>query len=169
MALPFSRTFTDPELFLRKCNEYFSSGTINGGIHSNIGLRLHLDISRRAFNELSKEPGFDVVCLWANDRCEQWLMHKCVLDNKPVGSIFTLKAQYGWSDQPALKSETHNYVYVFGNEAKQLKSEGLKLIKDEAIDIEPVVKRKAGRPKGSRTKTPQDGSKVTRAKKPKTK
>ncbi len=165
MALPFNRKYNDPEVFLKRCEEYFSSATINEGLWSLIGLRLHLDISNSMFQSYAKQDDYGLVCAWAKNKCELWLMKRCVLDNKPVGSIFALKAQYGWSDQPAAKSETNNYVYVFGNEARQLRGKEPKVIQAVAEDIPMVEMLKPELSKEEKAKRNREYQAKFRAKK----
>lgn len=156
--LPYNKSFTSPLELYRKIDEYFQKQASGEGIITMLGLRLHLDISNTTYQNYRTYDGFREVMEWADQNIEHWLEKKLLLDNKPVGAIFQLKSVHKRTDQPQVIGEQNNYVYVFGNEAKQLKRER----KAEQVAIEavavcdellptPVVpdppKRKRGRPK----------------------
>lgn len=124
------------------------------GVKTLNALRIWLDITSDEWKQYCGLPEYSVVVDEIKTRLEIWLEERLLLDNKPVGAIFALKAQFGWTDNPNQKNNIHNYVYVFGNEKENLISQGkyLMLPKDDvapsSIDTQPVIKR--GRPKGSK-------------------
>lgn len=146
-----------PAEFEAKCREYFTSTTANGGVTTDCGLRLFLDICDSTWHSYTKDEAYAKTCEWSSKAVTHFYEKKLILDNKPVGAIFSLKATRGWSDQPATKSETNNYVYVFGNEAKQLKQAEVvemaqleqpnPLLTTGQMEIVTQEKKKRGRPK----------------------
>lgn len=135
---PSNRRYSSPELFRDACLEYFNNPDKNNGIMTPCGLMLHLDMSDGSWREYARLEGYKEICEWAKRVTEHWVESKLLLENKPVGAIFQLKSVYGRSDQPASKSETNNYVYVFGNEAKKIKHDAI--LNDQVIEYKPECK-----------------------------
>ena len=148
MKLPFKKMYPDAQLFYTACLKYFTSATENKGCFSPMGLRLSLDVTHQAMSAYAGLDDYALVCEWSKLMCEDFQYRKMVTENKPVASIFTLKAKYGWSDQPAIKVENNTFIYAFGNEIAQLRASGNKqiapakseplAIEVEVVDIQPV-------------------------------
>lgn len=139
-----------PSEFEAACREYFSNGTANGGVTTDAGLRQYLDISDTTWHRYTQDEGYKRTCEWCTREITHFYERKLILDNKPVGAIFSLKATRGWTDTPQVKNETNTYVYVFGNEAKQLKQAevvDMPLLTTGQLEIENKDKPKRGRPK----------------------
>lgn len=161
-----------PEQLQYQSNRFFdpnfgsSSGSVDGNkisisrprIKTLNALRIWLGIDSDDWKHYCRLSEYRTVVDEIRTKLELWLEEKLLLDNKPVGAIFALKAQHGWSDLPQNNNSTKNYIYVFGNEKSKLLDQGKKFLEENTniketnqpiIEMKPI--KKAGRPKGSKS------------------
>jgi len=130
------------------------------GVKTLNALRIWLGITSDDWKRYCGIPEYSQVVDEIRTKLEVWLEERLLLDNKPVGAIFALKSQYGWTDNPTHQGNVNNYVYVFGNEKDNLLAQGKQLLipkinnkaenGEKIVEMKPVPKR--GRPKGSKAK-----------------
>ena len=95
-----------PNVLQKRIENYFISGVttkLNGKetikLPTMTGLAIYCGFnSKKEFTDLGKEERFEKIILKAKSLIEQNLEERLQLSS-PVGSIFALKAQHGWSDQ----------------------------------------------------------------------
>ena len=154
-----------PDQLQNQANRFFDGATTDrdkpigsrSGVKTLNALRIWLGITSAEWKQYCSVSEYEQVVDEIRTKLEVWLEERLLLDNKPVGAIFALKAQYGWTDNPVNQGNVNNYVYVFGNEKAGLLAQG----KDLLVPVEAIVRDKKmiemkplpqrGRPKGAKS------------------
>lgn len=91
----------------QKIEEYFATCDQNGKPYTVTGICLALDVARSTLATYEeRKDKYGEIIRWAKLKCENQLEEGLVLGKtNPIGKIFSLKNNYGWTDKKEVESK----------------------------------------------------------------